>query len=84
VVGDDWAGRGRAAHDMDRFLQTVKAYGRVQFVNAQVMTPFLTNQPAEKLLRDIDTLSVAALTGKPPVDLDFNAHYGSLSRKTSL
>jgi sugar phosphate isomerase/epimerase len=47
----------KTAEDMKRFLEAAKAFGRVQYINAQVLTPFLTGEPAETLLRDIDALS---------------------------
>lgn len=43
--------------DMVQFLKQAKAYGRVQHINVQVMTPFLIGEPAIALLRDLDIVS---------------------------
>ncbi|BBH24565.1 xylose isomerase [Paenibacillus baekrokdamisoli] len=43
--------------DMAQFLERVQTYGDVQFVNAQVLTPFLIDGPAEQLIRGITKLS---------------------------
>ncbi|MBB6729915.1 TIM barrel protein [Cohnella sp. CBP 2801] len=47
----------RTAADMAEFLRAAKEFGRVEYVNAQVMTPFVTGAAAERLLRDIAELS---------------------------
>ncbi|WP_238327655.1 sugar phosphate isomerase/epimerase family protein [Paenibacillus gorillae] len=53
----------RNAADMQAFLQEAQAYGgaeRIQYVNAQVLTPFVTGESALELLRDIQRLSADA------------------------
>ncbi|WP_229692245.1 sugar phosphate isomerase/epimerase family protein [Paenibacillus radicis (ex Gao et al. 2016)] len=52
----------RNAEDMRAFLQEAQAYGaeRIQYVNAQVLTPFVTGESALELLRDIQGLSAEA------------------------
>jgi hypothetical protein len=43
--------------DMAEFLEKAAAFGRVRYVNAQVMKPFLTGESALELLSGIDALS---------------------------
>ncbi|TXK72785.1 sugar phosphate isomerase/epimerase [Paenibacillus sp. N3.4] len=48
----------KSAQDMRAFISQVKSYkGRVSFINAQVLTPFLTGQPAEALLQQLTDIS---------------------------
>lgn len=47
----------KSAAELETFLRAAKAFGRVRYVNAQVLTPFLAGEPAEKLLADVAGLS---------------------------
>ncbi|WP_325176669.1 sugar phosphate isomerase/epimerase family protein [Paenibacillus alkalitolerans] len=47
----------RTVADMAQFLERAKAYGRVQHINVQVMAPFVVDESAVSLLRDLDRLS---------------------------
>ena len=48
----------KKAEDMVEFLKKLRAYeGTVQYVNTQVLTPFVIGAEAEKLLYDIDRLA---------------------------
>ncbi|WP_377472739.1 sugar phosphate isomerase/epimerase family protein [Paenibacillus chartarius] len=47
----------KSAEDMARFLDQAKQFERIDFINAQVLTPFLTGQAAEALLSDIHHLA---------------------------
>ncbi|WP_282935923.1 TIM barrel protein [Paenibacillus sp. RC67] len=48
----------KSAVDMTEFIEKLRAYdGAVQYVNAQVMTPFIVDTSAEKLLHDIARLA---------------------------
>lgn len=47
----------RTSEEMESFLIKAKEYGGIQHVNVQVMTPFLIDEPAVRLLSSIDTLS---------------------------
>ncbi|MGO4273082.1 sugar phosphate isomerase/epimerase family protein [Paenibacillus sp. TAF58] len=50
----------KSASDMAHFLNQAKSFGRINFINAQVMTPFLTGKAAESLLSEIHALSIEA------------------------
>lgn len=50
----------KTAEDMDVFLAQAAAYGGIQHINVQVMTPFLVGAPAVGLLRELDRLSAEA------------------------
>lgn len=50
----------KSASDMERFLEDVQNYGHIQFINAQVLTPFLIDEPAEELICSIIDLSRSA------------------------
>lgn len=50
----------KSAEDMARFLERAKQYGKIQHINVQVLTPFLIDEPAVRLLRELDALSRAA------------------------
>lgn len=45
------------AAQMEQYLQKAKGYGGIDFINTQVMTPFLIDKPAVNLLRDLNHLS---------------------------
>ncbi|MGO4537549.1 sugar phosphate isomerase/epimerase family protein [Paenibacillus sp. 2TAB19] len=50
----------RTAADLEQFLQKVHAYdGDISFINAQVMTPFLIDEPAISLLGELKRLGEA-------------------------
>ncbi len=50
----------KTADDMAQYLRQAKAFGGIQHINVQVMTPFLTGDPAVGLLRELDSVSRAA------------------------
>ncbi len=47
----------KTADDMFQFLVRAKEYGRIQHINVQVMTPFLTGEPAVALLGELNAMS---------------------------
>ncbi|WP_331281330.1 sugar phosphate isomerase/epimerase family protein [Paenibacillus sp. UNC451MF] len=48
----------KTTEEMSEFIKKLRAYeGTVQYVNAQVLTPFIIDAQAEKLLYDIDRLA---------------------------
>jgi len=47
----------RSAADMESFLKRAEEYGDIQHINVQVLTPFLIDDPAVDLLRELDRLS---------------------------
>ena len=65
----------KSAEDMVRFLDRAQAYGRIQHINVQVMTPFLIGEPAVALLRDLDESSRRA--GVPTY---FETHRGTITQ----
>ncbi|MFD0698728.1 sugar phosphate isomerase/epimerase family protein [Paenibacillus sp. GCM10027628] len=65
----------RTAQDLQQFIENVKNYGPVSFINAQVLTPFLTDQPAEALL--LELLSVSQHAGIP---VFIETHRGTITQ----
>ncbi|RTE08919.1 sugar phosphate isomerase/epimerase family protein [Paenibacillus whitsoniae] len=49
-----------SAADMAQFLAKAKLFGQIDFINAQVLTPFLYGQSAERLISEINALSKEA------------------------
>jgi len=47
----------RSAAEMESFLKRAEEYGDIQHINVQVLTPFLIDDPAVDLLRELDRLS---------------------------
>ncbi|MFD0670742.1 sugar phosphate isomerase/epimerase family protein [Cohnella sp. GCM10027633] len=47
----------KSAEDMEHYLARAKAYGDIQHINVQVMTPFLVDRLAVDFLQDIHRLS---------------------------
>ncbi|MFS0636839.1 sugar phosphate isomerase/epimerase [Mesobacillus foraminis] len=50
----------KTAEDLDIFLNKAKSFGKVDFVNVQVMRPFLAGEQAVQLLADMAELSRSA------------------------
>ncbi|WP_419956524.1 sugar phosphate isomerase/epimerase family protein [Neobacillus niacini] len=50
----------KTAEELDVFLCKAKSFGRVDFVNVQVMRPFLVGEQAVKMLADMEELSRSA------------------------
>ena len=63
------------ANDMAEFLTSAKDFGRVQFINAQVMRPFTTNMAAENLIRELNEL---ALMNHIPIFIE--THRGTITQ----
>ncbi|MDQ0207522.1 sugar phosphate isomerase/epimerase family protein [Alkalicoccobacillus murimartini] len=47
----------KSAQELEIFLEDAKAFGKVDFVNVQVMRPFLTGKKAIHLLSDLEKVS---------------------------
>ncbi|ACT03734.1 sugar phosphate isomerase/epimerase family protein [Paenibacillus sp. JDR-2] len=65
----------KTAQDMDQFLTRAKEYGGIQHINAQVLTPFLINEPAVQLLSSMDALSRHA-----GIPLFIETHRGTITQ----
>jgi sugar phosphate isomerase/epimerase len=65
----------RTALELKNLIEDAKAYGSVSFINAQVMTPFLTGKPAEKLL---DEMTKRSETAGIPVYIE--THRGTITQ----
>ena len=66
----------RTAEDMAGFLEQVQQYdGVIQHSNVQVMTPFLIDEPAVKLLRELNELS-----NKAGVLASIETHRGTITQ----
>lgn len=50
----------KTAEELEVFLRKAKSFGRVDFVNVQVMRPFLVGEQAVQLLSDMEVLSRSA------------------------
>ncbi|MDQ0060344.1 sugar phosphate isomerase/epimerase family protein [Paenibacillus harenae] len=66
----------KTAADLERFLQQVRAYdGDVSFINAQVMTPFLIDEPAVSLLGELKRLEE-----KHALPVHIETHRGTITQ----
>lgn len=65
----------RNADDMEQFLIAAKRYGGIDYINAQVMTPFLTGEGAEALLHHINLLS-----GQYGIPVYVETHRGTITQ----
>ncbi|OXM17555.1 xylose isomerase [Paenibacillus herberti] len=50
----------RSAEELSEFLHKAKSFGKVDFVNVQVLKPFLTGEPAVRMLSEMAKLSRTA------------------------
>ncbi|MDQ0112122.1 sugar phosphate isomerase/epimerase family protein [Paenibacillus harenae] len=66
----------KTAADLERFLQQVRAYdGDVSFINAQVMAPFLIDEPAVSLLGELKRLAE-----KHALPVHIETHRGTITQ----
>ncbi|SFE06150.1 hypothetical protein SAMN05216378_2169 [Paenibacillus catalpae] len=65
----------KTAEDMESFLIKAKAYGGIQHINVQVLTPFLIDEPAVQLLSTID-----ALSGQAGIQTYIETHRGTITQ----
>jgi len=65
----------RTAEDMATFLEQVQHYGAIQHINVQVMTPFLIDENAIELLRELNELS-----NKAGIPASIETHRGTITQ----
>lgn len=66
----------KTAADLERFLQQVRSYdGDLSFINAQVMTPFLIDEPAVSLLGELKRLGE-----EYALPVHFETHRGTVTQ----
>ena len=65
----------KTAKELDVFLSKAKSFGRVNFVNVQVMKPFLVGEQAVQLLADMVELSRSA-----GIPVYFETHRGTITQ----